>query len=236
MRAHIHTSLAPQRIFIDALPPATLVLVTTTPFARSQLQSQLEHCPHLRLLASSDSPVQAIPLTMLHRPDILLIAHHAPSDSLLPLLTRLKQTLDGLAIILCLPNPLNHSTLPDSSSHSTNPTSPTPLDLPCEAILTPPHTSKQLALAIEAVSCGYTVHTTAHHIPTINGHAAIQTITARERDILKLLCQGLNNREIAQRLFLAESTIKSHTARLKSKLCVHNRIGLALAAMRYGLA
>lgn len=213
----------PQRVFIDTLPPASLVLSATTPLAYAQLKSKLARCSHLRLLASSHNLAQTIPLAMHHRPDILLLAHHKPADPLLPLLTKLKKTLKGLSIILCLSEQTNQ---PDLSA---------PLKNLCEGILAPPYTSKQLARTIELVSCGYTVHMAPQQKLSINGQAAIQTITTREREILRMLCLGLSNREIARRLFLSESTVKSHTARLKAKLCTHNRISLALTAMRYGI-
>lgn len=224
-KAHANNSafLPPQRVFIDTLPPATLVLASSTPLALTQLQSQLTHCSHLRLLASSNKLTQTIPLVMLHRPDILLLAYHKPAEPLLPLLASLKKTLNGLAIILCLLSPPDPSDLP------------TPLKNLCEGILAPPYTSKQLTRAIELISCGYTVHTTSNHTTAINGHSTVQTITDRDHEILRLLCLGLGNADIARHLFLAESTIKSHTSRLKNKLNAHNRTALAVAAIRYGL-
>ena len=160
---------------------------------------------------------------MLHRPDILLLSHNEPVEPLLPLLANLKETLEGLAIILCLPAFPDPSDLPAALEHL------------CEGILTSPCTSKQLARTIELVSCGYTVHTTPNHTTTINGQPAIKTISSRDREILRLLCLGLGNADIARRLFLAESTIKSHTSRLKNMLHAHNRTALAVAAIRYGL-
>ncbi len=61
------------------------------------------------------------------------------------------------------------------------------------------------------------------------------TFTERERDILTLLSQGLSNAEIAQKLFLAEGTVRNYTSVLLKKLGVADRTQAAILAIRYGL-
>jgi ATP/maltotriose-dependent transcriptional regulator MalT len=48
-------------------------------------------------------------------------------------------------------------------------------------------------------------------------------LSHRERQVLNLVCEGHTNAEIAEALFLAESTIKSHMASIFTKLGVHSR-------------
>lgn len=48
-------------------------------------------------------------------------------------------------------------------------------------------------------------------------------ITARELEILQLIAQGLSNREIAEKLFVSENTVKTHSSRLFEKLSAKRR-------------
>jgi RNA polymerase sigma factor (sigma-70 family) len=60
-------------------------------------------------------------------------------------------------------------------------------------------------------------------------------LTAREEEILKLLATGESNREIAQRLFISEQTVKNHVANIFRKLRVNDRPKAALLAVKLGL-
>lgn len=59
---------------------------------------------------------------------------------------------------------------------------------------------------------------------------ALPGLTDRERQILALIGEGLTNRQIGQRLFLAEKTVKNHISRLLAKLGVERRIQAAVIA------
>jgi DNA-binding NarL/FixJ family response regulator len=60
-------------------------------------------------------------------------------------------------------------------------------------------------------------------------------LTAREREILGLLCERLTDRQIAEHLFLSPRTVESHVASLLRKLDVGNRRDAAATAVRLGL-
>lgn len=61
-------------------------------------------------------------------------------------------------------------------------------------------------------------------------------LTDREMDVVRLLCEGCSNREIAQQLHLAEPTVKTHIGRIMTKLGVRDRVQIVIAAYRLGLA
>ncbi|MGP4000603.1 response regulator [Streptomyces sp. 8N706] len=59
---------------------------------------------------------------------------------------------------------------------------------------------------------------------------ALQGLTPREREILELIGEGLTNRQIGRRLYLAEKTVKNHISRMLAKLGVERRIQAAVIA------
>jgi len=60
-------------------------------------------------------------------------------------------------------------------------------------------------------------------------------LTAREREILKLIAEGHTSREIAEMLFISLKTVQGHRAKIMEKLDIHNRTELIKYAMRKGL-
>jgi NarL family two-component system response regulator LiaR len=60
-------------------------------------------------------------------------------------------------------------------------------------------------------------------------------LTERERDVLALMVEGLNNTQIAGRLTVSPSTIKSHVSNILSKLGVSSRTEAVTLALRHGL-
>jgi DNA-binding NarL/FixJ family response regulator len=54
------------------------------------------------------------------------------------------------------------------------------------------------------------------------------SLTAREREILDLIADGYTNRQIGERLFLAEKTVKNYVSGLLTKLGMHRRIQAAV--------
>ena len=66
--------------------------------------------------------------------------------------------------------------------------------------------------------------------------AKIATLTARERAVIALVGEGLGNKQIAQRLFISEITVRHHLTSIFSKLGVAERLELVIYAYRHGLA
>jgi len=67
------------------------------------------------------------------------------------------------------------------------------------------------------------------------GTGLAEPVTLREREVLTLVCEGLPNAEIGERLHLAESTVKTHIKALLAKTGRRNRVELIVHAFRHGL-
>jgi NarL family two-component system response regulator LiaR len=62
-----------------------------------------------------------------------------------------------------------------------------------------------------------------------------EPLTEREVEILQLLAQGVENKEIARRLVLREATVRTHVSNILGKLQLANRVQVTLYALRKGL-
>lgn len=63
----------------------------------------------------------------------------------------------------------------------------------------------------------------------------MRALTRRQLEVLCLVAQGLNNKDVAEALFLAENTVKNHVRNILAKLGVRTRIQAAMVAVREGL-
>lgn len=98
--------------------------------------------------------------------------------------------------------------------------------------------SKDLAIAIRSVHEGYTylgpgLMAKALTSPVIPAPILEnKDLTPREQEVLALLCQGAENREIATALFISERTVKNHITNILTRLGLKNRTQAALWAQK----
>jgi DNA-binding CsgD family transcriptional regulator len=70
--------------------------------------------------------------------------------------------------------------------------------------------------------------------PTIS-ESAVASLSPREREVVGLIAHGRSNKEIAGELFISEATVKTHVARVLTKLDLRDRTQIAIVAHRGGL-
>lgn len=71
--------------------------------------------------------------------------------------------------------------------------------------------------------------------PQSTGAALPVDFTAREREVLELMAEGMSNDEIAERLFLGRATVKTHVSNILLKLRVRDRVQAVVWAHRHGV-
>lgn len=87
-----------------------------------------------------------------------------------------------------------------------------------------------LAAAVAAVERGYIVLSDR----VVAQEASDSALTPRERDVLDMLARGLSNKQIGQRLSLAENTVKFHVASILAKLDAATRTQAVTIGVRRG--
>lgn len=117
--------------------------------------------------------------------------------------------------------------------------------------LTKQSATEELVLAIRAVAAGNTylqpalarwllqdyqrIANDKNHSSDSSGVIGLEILSNRERDVLELVAQGLNNNEIGAKLGLSPKTISRHRERIMGKLNMHSRTELVKFAIRTGL-
>ncbi|MEU8244696.1 response regulator transcription factor [Nonomuraea sp. NPDC048916] len=71
--------------------------------------------------------------------------------------------------------------------------------------------------------------------PVHPAHAAVSVLTPREEEVVRRVARGMTNVEIGQDLFITAGTVKTHLAKVQSKLGVANRVAIAAWAWSVGL-
>ncbi|RZU63751.1 LuxR family two component transcriptional regulator [Microterricola gilva] len=114
-----------------------------------------------------------------------------------------------------------------------------------DALLSPDVTRHVIAAATAGVSTGPTDErpliepvsplSEPLDIPQPTGDTALATLTEREAEVLQLLACGLSNAEIAGRLYVGESTVKTHVSKVLMKLGLRDRIQAVIFAYEHGI-
>jgi DNA-binding NarL/FixJ family response regulator len=109
-------------------------------------------------------------------------------------------------------------------------------DAPAEEVLAAIRTVNSGDAVIAASTTRRLLHHVAASLPTtLAEDDEIAALSAREREVMVQIARGATNPEIADRLYLAEATVKSHVGRILAKLGLRDRVHIVIRAYEAGL-
>mgnify|MGYP005845383355 CR=1 FL=1 len=206
------------------------------PIVREGLRRLLELEPDMRVVAEAGSGREVLDQFDEVRPDVLLLDLKMPDIDGLNVLQTLRPTKGSTKIVVL------------TASEDKNEWVQA-MKLDCSGIVvkhTPPDLIVKSIRKVHEGEIWLDSHTTAAVMrqfasPGDDGSVAVtrartrSPLSAREREIVALVAQGYRNREMAEKLFISEQTVKNHLHNIFDKLGVSDRLELALYAIHKGL-
>ncbi|MBC3213248.1 two-component system response regulator NarL [Serratia fonticola] len=202
---------------------ATILLIDDHPMLRNGVKQLISMDPRLQVIAEASNGEQGVELAELHDPDLILLDLNMPGLNGLATLDRLRQTaLSGRVVVFSV------------SNHEDDVVSA--LKRGADGYLLKDMEPEELLKALHQAAAGQMVLSEAltpvlaaslrENRPAVERD--IQQLTPRERDILKLIAQGLPNKLIARKLMITESTVKVHVKHLLKKMKLKSRVEAAV--------
>jgi DNA-binding NarL/FixJ family response regulator len=182
----------------------------------------LEDDPALRVVGEASTGDEAIALAATLVPDVIVMDAAMPGTNGL-LATKAIVAARPEAVVLML------------SMHSEDTLVRQALDAGARGYILKNAIDLDLAAAVKRVAAGERVIDPALMKPQPLPGERHRRLTKRELEVLQLVCDGLNNREIAAKLELSINTVAVHRANIMSALGVHKTAELVVYALQNGL-
>jgi len=200
---------------------------------RMGLRMLLEAEPDLSVAGEAADGGQALAQARLLDPDVILMDVRMPQMNGIEATTRLVEGGSRARILM-----LTTFNLDEYVYHA--------LKAGASGFLLKDASREQLTGAVRAVSAGETLLAPAvtrrliedfcrGPAPSAVAATGSGPLSDRELDVVRLVAEGLSNAEIAARLYLGETTVKSHIARILTKLDLRDRVQIAVHAYEHGI-
>ncbi|WP_242498291.1 response regulator [Nocardioides glacieisoli] len=204
------------------------MIVDDQVMVRAGLRMLLDEEPDIDVVAEAGNGIEAVAQAARCRPDVLLMDIRMPElDGLEATRRILAADADARVLILTT---FNH----DDHVYEA-------LRAGASGFVLKDQPPEQLIAAVRIVAAGDALLSPAvtrsviAHFTQNRGElppSAIETLTAREMDVFRLIAAGLSNAEIGRQLFISDTTVKTHVTRLLQKLEVRDRAQAIVMAYR----
>lgn len=207
-----------------------VLVVDDHPVVRQGLRTFLDSRQGIEVVGEAADGVAAVAEAARLRPDVVLLDLVMPGGGGLAAIGRIRAGGDGPAVLVLTSFSGVDEVVPavraGASGYLLKDVSPPDL----EAAIRTLHAGGSL---LDPSVVGAVMGEVASPAPAGRG---LDALTRREREVLAVLGEGLSNRDIAARLFVAEKTVKTHVSAILAKLGLADRTQAALYAVRHGLA
>ncbi|MET0495946.1 MAG: response regulator transcription factor, partial [Actinoplanes sp.] len=205
------------------LPPLRVVIADDDELTRGGIRLILGGIAGVEVVAEAGNGVEARDLTIRHRPDVLLLDIKMPALDGLAALREISRSSAAAVVMLTT---FGEEDYIDEA-----------LAAGAAGFILKSSAADELAPALRAAAAGEmflsppvtrrAVTQLRRLRPVPPGEDAagrLEQLSDRERDVLRLLAQGLSNTGISERLVISESTVKTHVSRILLKLACENRV------------
>jgi NarL family two-component system response regulator YdfI len=209
----------------------SVLLAAASTVRRAGLATLIKNAPRLKLAASLQGTLAVAQYGAQLQPDVILLdlenENRAVESTVLPALPRIA---DSFPIVVLIDEPS-----PDWTAHA--------LRSRVKAILPRDSGMDEILTAIEAAHAGLVLldplvtENLASRIPTPSGQPlpTWDELTPREVEVLRMLAEGLGNREMASRLGISDHTVKFHISSILDKLGASTRTEAVTMGIRMGI-
>jgi len=208
----------------------TLILADDHPLILEGLEQLFRRDKEFQVLTTCTTGHDTINAVRQHRPDILVLDVKMPNGDGLSVLRQIHEERIPTRVVLLT------ASMQDDEVLQAMETGVWGLVLKESAALSLVDSVRKVARGERALDQSLIVRALDRALDRQNAarHAA-EVLSRREAEIVKMVAAGMRNKEIANKLFIGEGTVKTHLHAIYKKLGVHGRVELTLYAQERGI-
>jgi DNA-binding NarL/FixJ family response regulator len=197
----------------------TCLIVDDHEVVREGLRLSLSRAPHIRVVGEAADGASAVALAQRRRPNVVIMDVRMPG-------------MDGLQATKEITDSVPETSVLIFTAYSERSLLSRGLESGARGYILKEAPHQTLLRAIEKVAGGEGYVDPALMPSFLNGKDRDEMLTAREREILQLLADGMSNADVAGRLFISQETVKSHVRHILAKLEASTRTHAVATALR----